>query len=227
MSEEEWYWDLVRQVAVPALRPEVAVPVEPPQGELDHLPLGLVRVGGEADEVLGQERLDVGAREDSLHEGATLASELATELDQVGEPGHRPVVLHHLADHPGRLQPRQPGEVDGRVLIDGGTTNPLPYDLLTDSCDIVVAIDINSGNEDTGGAPGYFSTLFGSIRIMQQTIVEQQLRASPPDIYIRPDLGEIRTLQFHKADVIYRQAAPAKEELKQELARALAPASID
>ena len=120
-----------------------------------------------------------------------------------------------------------PVEVDGRVLIDGGTTNPLPYDLLTDSCDIVVAIDINSGNEDTGGAPGYFSTLFGSIRIMQQTIVEQQLRASPPDIYIRPDLGEIRTLQFHKADVIYRQAAPAKEQLKQELARALARASID
>jgi NTE family protein len=120
-----------------------------------------------------------------------------------------------------------PVEVDGRVLIDGGTTNPLPYDLLTDSCDVVVAIDINSGNEDTGGAPGYFSTLFGSIRIMQQTIVEQQLRASPPDIYIRPDLGEIRTLQFHKADVIYRQAAPAKEQLKQELARALAPASTD
>jgi NTE family protein len=114
-----------------------------------------------------------------------------------------------------------PVEVDGRVLIDGGTINPLFYDLLTDSCDIVVAIDINSGNEDTGGALGYFSTLFGSIRIMQQTIVEQQLRASPPDIYIRPDLGEIRTLQFHKADVIYRQAAPAKEQLKSKLARFL------
>jgi NTE family protein len=121
-----------------------------------------------------------------------------------------------------------PVEVDGRVLIDGGTTNPLPYDLLTDSCDIVVAIDINSGGDlDMGESPGYFSTLFGSIRIMQQAIVEQQLRDSPPDIYIRPDLGEVRTLQFHKADVIYRQAAPAKEELKQELARALAPASID
>jgi NTE family protein len=115
-----------------------------------------------------------------------------------------------------------PVEIDGRVLIDGGTTNPLPYDLLTDSCDIVIAIDINSGGlVETGVAPGTFSTLFGSIRIMQQTIVEKQLRASQPDIYIRPDLGEIRTLQFHKADVIYRQAAPAKEQLKHDLARVL------
>jgi NTE family protein len=115
-----------------------------------------------------------------------------------------------------------PVEVDGRVLIDGGTTNPLPYDLLRDSCDIVVAIDINSGGTtDTGEAPGYFSNLFGSIRIMQQAIVDQKLRASPPDIYIRPELGDVRTLQFHKASEIYRQAESAKEQLKRELERVM------
>jgi NTE family protein len=115
-----------------------------------------------------------------------------------------------------------PVEIDGRVFIDGGTTNPLPYDLLKGSCDIVIAIDINSGgDDDMGEIPGYFSTLFGSIRIMQQAIVDQKLRASPPDIYIRPDLGEVRTLQFHKADQIYRRADSAKEQLKRELDRAL------
>jgi predicted acylesterase/phospholipase RssA len=62
---------------------------------------------------------------------------------------------------------------------------------------------------------------------MQQAIVEQQLRVRPPDIYIRPDLGDVRTLQFHKASETYRRAESAKEQLKQELARALAPASID
>jgi NTE family protein len=115
-----------------------------------------------------------------------------------------------------------PVEIDGRVLIDGGTTNPLPYDLLKDSCDIVVAIDINSGGDlDMCESPGYFSTLFGSIRIMQQAIVDLKLRAGPPDIYIRPDLGDVRTLQFHKADEIYRRADSAKEQLKRKLERVL------
>jgi NTE family protein len=116
-----------------------------------------------------------------------------------------------------------PVELDGRVVIDGGTVNPVPYDVLADSCDIVVAIDINSGSPaERGTVPGYFNTVFGSIQIMQQAIVKQELQASPPDIYIKPELSDFRTLHFYKADEIYRQAQPAKEELKRRLAEKLA-----
>ena len=116
-----------------------------------------------------------------------------------------------------------PVELDGRVLIDGGTVNPVPYDVLGDSCDIVVAIDINSGSPaERGTMPGYFNTVFGSIQIMQQAIVKQELRAFPPDIYIKPELSDFRTLHFHKADEIYRQAQPAKEELKRKLEEKMA-----
>jgi len=112
-----------------------------------------------------------------------------------------------------------PVELDGRVLIDGGTVNPLPFDLLTDSCDIVIAVDINSGSPtDRGSVPGYFDTVFGSVQILQQAIVERELEAHPPDIYVKPELRGFRTLQFYKADEIYRQAQPAKEELKRRLA---------
>ena len=115
-----------------------------------------------------------------------------------------------------------PVEFDGRVLIDGGTVNPVPYDLLSDSCDIVIAIDINSSKSaEPVSMPGYFDTLFGSIQIMQAAILERELRAGPPDIYIQPELHGIRTLQFHRADEIYRQAQPAKEELKRRLAEKL------
>ena len=111
-----------------------------------------------------------------------------------------------------------PVEFGGRVLIDGGTTNPVPYDLLIDSCDLVIAVDINSGSAaERGSVPGYFSTIFGSIQVMQQAIVEQEMRARPPDIYIKPDLSDFRTLHFHKADEIYRHAQPAKRELKRRL----------
>ena len=116
-----------------------------------------------------------------------------------------------------------PVELDGRVLIDGGTVNPVPYDVLGDSCDIVVAIDINSGSPaERGTMPGYFNTVFGSIQIMQQAIVKQELRAFPPDIYIKPELSDFRTLHFHKADEIYRQAQPAKDELKRKLEEKMA-----
>ena len=36
----------------------------------------------------------------------------------------------------------EPVLIDGRVLIDGGLVNPLPFDLLCDEADITVAIDV-------------------------------------------------------------------------------------
>jgi len=111
-----------------------------------------------------------------------------------------------------------PVKHDGRVLIDGGTVNPVPYDLLLDSCDIVIAVDINSGSAaEPGTAPGYFDTVFGAIQVMQQAIMQRQLQIRPPDIYVKPDLSGIRTLHFNKAEEIYGQAQPAKQELKEKL----------
>ena len=115
-----------------------------------------------------------------------------------------------------------PVELDGRVLIDGGTMNPVPYDLLLDSCDIVVAVDINSGSPaEPGSVPGYFNNLFGSIQIMQQAIVQQELEVRRPDIYIKPELSDFRTLHFYKVDKIYREAQTAKERLQRELGEKL------
>lgn len=115
-----------------------------------------------------------------------------------------------------------PVELDGRVLIDGGSVNPVPFDVLEDSCDLVIAVDINSGGAaKKGQMPGYFDTVFGSLQILQQAIIERELAAKQPDIYIKPDLSGFRTLQFHKADDIYRQAQPAKEELKRKLSEKL------
>ena len=108
------------------------------------------------------------------------------------------------------------------VLIDGGTVIPVPFNVLTDSCDLVIAVDINSGSPtEQGSVPGYFDTIFGSVQIMQQAIVERDIRTHPPDIYVKPELRGFRTLEFYKADEIYRQAQPAKEELKRKLTEKL------
>jgi NTE family protein len=115
-----------------------------------------------------------------------------------------------------------PVEHEGRVLIDGGTVNPVPYDLLFDFCDLVIAVDINSGSAaERGTTPGYFDTMFGAIQVMQRSITEAKLRVRPPDIFIRPALGEFRTLHFFKAEQIYNQAQSSKEELKRRLGERL------
>lgn len=113
----------------------------------------------------------------------------------------------------------EPVKYDHRVLVDGGTVNPVPYDLLTD-CDITVAIDVGGITEPPkDGTPSYAETIFVSIHNMEQTILEQKLRDHPPDIYIRPDIKDVRVLEFYKAEEIYRQAAPAAAKLRKKLAR--------
>ena len=48
---------------------------------------------------------------------------LLAELDQVGQPRHRPVVLHDLADHAGRMQPASLARVDRAFGLADATKN--------------------------------------------------------------------------------------------------------
>lgn len=112
---------------------------------------------------------------------------------------------------------------EGRVLIDGGTVNPVPYDLLPADCDVTVAIDVlGTRAPRASGKPLFFDGIFNAFQIMEKTIVEEKMKRKPCDIYIRPEIVDVRVLEFFRRDQIYRQAAPAKEELKRRLAEELA-----
>lgn len=109
---------------------------------------------------------------------------------------------------------------DGRVLVDGGLVNPVPYDLLLEDCDLVIAIDVlGNRTPDTQNGPTYFETTFNTFQIMQAAIMREKRQCNPPQIYIKPDLRDIRVLDFYKADDIYRQARPASRELNKRLSR--------
>jgi len=47
--------------------------------------------------------------------------------------------------------------------------------------------------------PNIFEVLITSINIMETQITTTRLRADPPDLLIRPDLGHIRSLEFNRA----------------------------
>lgn len=114
-----------------------------------------------------------------------------------------------------------PVEREGRVLVDGGGVNPLPHDLLRE-CDLVVAIDVlGSQTRKNDKVPNIFRAVMGMFNVMQHTIVEQKLRLSPPDIYIKPSIQGVDLLEFYKADRIFKQAEPACLELRRQLKECL------
>ncbi len=119
---------------------------------------------------------------------------------------------------PGLVAPVDIGE---RLLIDGGTSNPLPWDQV-DEHDIVVAIDVTgTRNRESDGEPDLADLLFNTFEIMQQSLIAQMRRASPPDIYIKPELSGIRLLHFDRVDEILEQAEEGADELREKLKEAL------
>ena len=86
------------------------------------------------------------------------------------------------------------------VLIDGSAVNPLPYDLIQSECDFTIAIDV-SGEKSFSvddPIPNMVESILCAYQIMQTAIVEAKRRVSPPDIYVKPGLTDIRVLDFYR-----------------------------
>jgi NTE family protein len=117
----------------------------------------------------------------------------------------------------------QPVVVGGRALIDGGLTNPLPFDLLLAEADVVVAIDVSGAPvpDPRRATPTAFEALFASAFLFERTIVKEKLKAAQPDILISAGTSQYQVLDFLKFDEILAAAEPAKERLKQQLDRVL------
>ena len=112
----------------------------------------------------------------------------------------------------------RPVVVDGRVLIDGGTTNPLPYDKLFGLADIVVAVDVfGAPAAERADVPSIFESLYTTVLIMGGAILAAKISHAAPDILIRPNVTVFRGMDFTQASAIVRAAEPAKAELKERL----------
>lgn len=115
-----------------------------------------------------------------------------------------------------------PVEHDGRLLVDGGIVNPLPFDLIMETCTFTIAVDVTGTMlKRVHEKPAFFESIFRTVRIMGQAITSEKLKWQQPDILVRPLLTEIRTLDFKKFEEVYRQATPAKEELRKKLGHIL------
>jgi NTE family protein len=108
----------------------------------------------------------------------------------------------------------QPVVIDDMVLVDGGATNPLPFDALRGRADIVVAVDISGEpSESRRDVPSPFECMASTVLVMGSAIVSEKLKHSAPDLMIRPNVGIFRTLDFFQASAILRAAEPARVEI--------------
>ncbi len=109
--------------------------------------------------------------------------------------------------------------IGNKVLVDGGAVNPVPYDILMDNCDIVVAVSAagQKTNPSKVELPPTYEAIFNVFQIMQNSINEEKMKRREPDIYIKPDIRDVRTLEFHRGEYIFERARPSKELLKRKL----------
>jgi NTE family protein len=113
----------------------------------------------------------------------------------------------------------RPVLVDGRVLIDGGATNPLPFDQLRGRADVVVAVDISGEpSDERRDIPNPWECLATTVLVMGAAITAEKLKHGAPDLIVRPKVGSFRTLDFLQASAILRASEPVKAELKEKLA---------
>jgi NTE family protein len=144
-----------------------------------------------------------------------VASDLYGRTEMVFDSGPLGPALAASIAIPGLVRPMR---INGRILIDGGATNPLPFEHLRGHADIVVAVDI-SGVPPAGRTelPNPWECVYASVLAMGHAITAEKLKRTRPDLLFQPNVGDFRVLQFHRAAAILRAAEPVKADIRERL----------
>jgi NTE family protein len=112
----------------------------------------------------------------------------------------------------------RPVMIEDSVLVDGGATNPLPFDVLREHDCITVAIDVaGEPTSERHDVPTAWESVYATVLVMAHTIISEKLKHGAPDLLIRPKVGIFRTLDFLQASAILRASEPIKAEVKEKL----------
>jgi NTE family protein len=108
--------------------------------------------------------------------------------------------------------------IEGNIHVDGGVTNPVPFNHVREGMDIVVAIDVTGKPKALARThPSNMELAVGSMLIMFNQLAELRRAVSPPDIYIRPEVDGFGSREFFRPREIFEAATASKDKLKRAL----------
>lgn len=125
--------------------------------------------------------------------------------------------IHASIALPGIIEPFLVGNA---AYIDGGAVNPLPFDVLRPECDLLVAIDV-SGKRKPGPrfpAPGIIENLLNTFQILEGAILQEKLRHTHVDLYVKPSVSDVRIPDFHRIEGVLSAVKPDIDAFRQRLA---------
>ena len=109
-------------------------------------------------------------------------------------------------------------EINGRLFVDGGMTNPVPFDLIRDEADFVVAVDVTGRPiRQPEKHPSNIELATGAMLTMFRQIAVIRRELAPPDVYIEPNVEDFGAGDFFSIREILHAARPARDELKRAL----------
>jgi NTE family protein len=163
------------------------------------VPTGLIQ-GQKLEEVLGVLTLPVATVRDFDQLAVpfrAVATDIETGKAVVIDHGVLATALRASMSIPGAFSPV---ELDGRLLVDGGTAMNLPVQVAQEVCaDRIIAVDISTPLRTSENLVSAFAISGQVITIgIQQNTRDQIERLAPGDILIQPDLGDVSTASFHK-----------------------------
>ncbi|MCR9941271.1 patatin-like phospholipase family protein [Vibrio owensii] len=117
---------------------------------------------------------------------------------------------------PGALPPY---ELNGHMLVDGGVVNNMPVDVARAmGADVVIAVDISTDYKSEEDFTGLFAVADQlSNYLVRRSTQEQAATLSGDDVYIRPDVGQMETVEFEKMPDAFKAGYEITRGLKSKL----------
>jgi NTE family protein len=109
--------------------------------------------------------------------------------------------------------------IDGKICVDGGVVNPLPFDLIQHNVDYIIMIDVSKESVKITEDSNFKDIVVQSTLAMQRVIVDKSLETcSRPYTLIQPEVEYHGILEF---DDLQELTKKGEEEAEKKIAKIL------
>ncbi len=116
----------------------------------------------------------------------------------------------------------RPQFVNQRLVVDGGILNPVPFDVLGDDMDLIVAVDVvGRPVGENPQLPKRKELGYGTLQLLMQRITSLKIEQNKPDLLVRPNIHEYRVLDFLKTEEILWNTFETRQDTRQRLEKLL------